>query len=515
MVHLLVFPQYNEASYSCGKYWSAKDAAFVKSALVLDNKENFAPGGFIVELPENSDWFHEAVHDTMSAITEDQPHINEAIKGPEAIQWKEAIEAQLAQIKKLGIWEVIKAPLDANIIDSQFVLHCKCDTQGNISQYKACLVTKSFKQQFGVNYTETFAPTVCASTLRVLLSMAGMLGDKVVIKQADAKHSFLNSWLHSNEVIYMAIALCLWRPLYGMKQGAYHWYKELKRILLLLGFRVLLADELVFIKVEGTKFVIITAAMDDLTFIADSTKSMALVKSQMNEYFELIDLGPINWLLGVSVVWNIENQTITLGQEAYIEQILARFRLDRSWPAVTLMEPGANFTPDSPLVSPTLLTAAKKTTYREMIGSPIYLAIMTCPDISFAVFTLSQYLDIPRTTHFNAVWCIFCYLLGIKQLKLVLGGKVSNIVGFSDADWASHIHCHSISGFAFFISLGVISWSAKKQPIITLSSTKSEYVALTHASKDIIWLHKLLKELSFLYPLSLLTTLHCDNQGAI
>ena len=65
------------------------------------------------------------------------------------------------------------------------------------------------------------------------------------------------------------------------------------------------------------------------------------------------------------------------------------------------------------------------------------------------------------------------------------------------------------------MGLGAVSWSAKKQPIITLSSTESEYVALTHASKEAIWLHKLLNKLAFIYPISLPTTLHCDNQGAI
>ena len=179
------------------------------------------------------------------------------------------------------------------------------------------------------------------------------------------------------------------------------------------------------------------------------------------------------------------------------------------------MEASADFMPDSPSVSPTLLTAAEKTTYREMIGSLMYLAVMTRPDISFAVSTLSQYLDALRATHLNAVRRIFRYLSGTKELKLVLRGRVNNVVGFSDANWASHMHCHSISGFAFFVGQGVISWSAKKQPIITLSSTESEYVTLTHASKDVIWLHKLLKELLFIHPLSLPTTIHCDNQGAI
>jgi hypothetical protein len=106
-------------------------------------------------------------------------------------------------------------------------------------------------------------------------------------------------------------------------------------------------------------------------------------------------------------------------------------------------------------------------------------------------------------------------LSGTKGLKLVLGGSDKSIIGYTDSDWASQIHRHSISGFAFFVGNGVVSWSSKKQPIITLSSTEAEYVALTHASKDIIWIQKLLKDFSSIFSYSLPTTLHCDNQGAI
>ena len=76
---------------------------------------------------------------------------------------------------------------------------------------------------------------------------------------------------------------------------------------------------------------------------------------------------------------------------------------------------------------------------------------------------------------------------------------------------------HSISGFAFFLGNGSVSWSSKKQSIVTLSSTESEYVALTHAAKDVIWIHKLLAEISPIYPERPPppSTLFCDNQGAI
>jgi hypothetical protein len=101
----------------------------------------------------------------------------------------------------------------------------------------------------------------------------------------------------------------------------------------------------------------------------------------------------------------------------------------------------------------------------------------------------------------------------------VLGGSDTTVIGYSDSNWASQIHRHSISGFAFFVGKGVVSWSSKKQLIITLSSTLSsteaEYVALTHSSKDIIWIHKLLVEFSSIFPFTLPTTLFCDNQGAI
>lgn len=115
----------------------------------------------------------------------------------------------------------------------------------------------------------------------------------------------------------------------------------------------------------------------------------------------------------------------------------------------------------------------------------------------------------------KAATCVFRYLAGTKKLKLTLGGDDCSVIDYYDADWVSHLHQHSISRFGFFIGQGIISWSCKKQLIITLSSTEAEYVALTHSSKDILWIHKILSELSPIFDFSVLTTLHCDNQGAI
>jgi len=529
-------PQYNLLQYGHGKSRSA--AKKDETTLVVEEQGGFEASGVEFDDPAEADCFHKAVHDGLSAITEDQPLIESAINGSESDNWKRAIKEELTQIEKLGTWEFIEALDDANIIPCCWVLCHKCDAQEQVSRYKACLVAKGFHQQFGVDYTDTFSPTVRPATLRILLTLGAAKDDDIIIEQADIKNAYLNSWMHDDEVVLMDIPKFyqlfpqlpeefkkllkegkrvvprLKRPLYGTKQGAHHWYKELKRILQLLGFKVSIADEATFYKVDGNRFLVIAAATDDFTIVTNSRELSTGTKAQLNQHFELVDLGGINWLLGVSVTRNLEDNTIALGQQAYIEHILAHFGLSNARPDVTPIELEADYHSDSPGISPTLLTPAEKTTYREMIGSLMYCVTMTHPDIAYAMSTLSQFLEAPRSTHMKAVKHVFCYLLGTKKLKLILRGNTT-VAGFSDADWASQRHRHSISSFAYFIGLGTISWSTKKQPIVTLSSTESEYVALTHAAKDTLWIHKLLKEFTFLHDLSLPTVLYCDNQDAI
>ena len=179
------------------------------------------------------------------------------------------------------------------------------------------------------------------------------------------------------------------------------------------------------------------------------------------------------------------------------------------------MEIGLDLHLDSPHLLATLLTPVEKMKYHEMIGCLMYATVMMLPDIAFAVSTPSQYLDAPCTTHLHAITWVFHYLAGTKDLKLVLGGSHSSLAGYSDADWASQMHHHSISEFTSFIGTGAVSWSSKKQLIITLLSTEAKYVTLTHSSKDIIWIHKLLTELSLVFNFTVLTTLFCDNQGVV
>jgi len=134
----------------------------------------------------------------------------------------------------------------------------------------------------------------------------------------------------------------------------------------------------------------------------------------------------------------------------------------------------------------------RKIPYREAIGSLMYCAVATRPDIAFPVSLLAQFMENPGRTHWEAVKRVFRYLSGTKNWKLVYGSKDNGLEGYTDADGASQEHRHAISGYAFLIDGGAVSWSSKKQELVTLSTAKSKYVSITHTTKEALWLRQLI-----------------------
>ena len=138
----------------------------------------------------------------------------------------------------------------------------------------------------------------------------------------------------------------------------------------------------------------------------------------------------------------------------------------------------------------------------------MYTALRTRPDIMFAVLFLSQFMQNPGHAHWEEVKQVIWYLKGTMHWRLTIGkgrhwawaehGKQDHIglEGFTDADSASQFHCHSISGYVFTIDRGMVLWSAKKQSIVTLSTTEAEYIAATHTAKEALWIQMFLSEIA-------------------
>lgn len=154
----------------------------------------------------------------------------------------------------------------------------------------------------------------------------------------------------------------------------------------------------------------------------------------------------------------------------------------------------------------------------------MYLAICTRPDLSHAVGVLSQHLDRPGFSHWNALTHVFRYLKGTVTLGISFTGnanpKVSGMKSESfpqamcDSDWAGDRSTRrSTTGYVFKLAGGPISWRSKLQPTVALSSTEAEYRAITEAGQELLWLRRMMNLYGFNDPLP--TILNSDNMGAI
>jgi len=143
----------------------------------------------------------------------------------------------------------------------------------------------------------------------------------------------------------------------------------------------------------------------------------------------------------------------------------------------------------------------------------MYASVATHPDITFAVSTLSQFLENPGEAHWEVVKRVYRYLSGTCNIALTYGGEQHGLIGYTDADGASQEHRRAISGYAFIIDGGAVSWSSRKQELVTLSTAEAEYVAATHAAKECLWLRCLIGDLHL--HLATPTTLFCDNQATL
>ena len=235
----------------------------------------------------------------------------------------------------------------------------------------------------------------------------------------------------------------------------------------------------------GIEILILASHIDDCTVTGSNKKLVKDFKANVARRYKLTDLGPISSLLGMKVTRDCVSRTISLSQDAYIDGIITRYNFTDSKPLSIPMDPNIQLSMNQ---SPKLLAE------RAMMKNLMHLTIATRPDIAFAVATVVQFGNDPGPVHWDAVKRIFHYLIGTKKLVLTYGGAKHGLEGFTDADRASQEHRHAISGYAFLLDGGAVSWSSKKQELVTLSTSEAEYVAATHAAKEAIWLHRLLQE---------------------
>lgn len=450
-----------------------------------------------------------------SSLTDDPSTFKEVQSRPDWLEWKAAMDAEISQLHQLGTYSLEEPPSDRKPIGCRWVYTIKRDPLGNIVKYKARLVAQGFSQIPGQDFLETYAPVMRLESYRALLALAAP--NDWEIHQIDVVGAYLNGEL--DETIYMRQppgyedgsprACRLHKALYGLKQAGRVWNVKFNEVFVdSLSYTRLQSDFCVYIRRNSDGLVIVIIHVDDSTILASPPSIMPAAKEEISKLLTISDLGPSKTFLGLQIERDRSQKTITIHQSSYITKVLERFGMISSSPVSTPVDSHVKLSTDnSPSVS--------NFPYAAVIGSLMYAAIATRPDISHAVQKLSQYTSCFTQEHVTAVKRVLRYLNGTRSLGITYGlNEDTTLLGYTDADWGQDVNDRkSVSGYVFLISGGAISWSSKKQTSVALSTMEAEYVALAHATKDAIWIRSLLVDLGFPPPNP--TLILCDNQAAI
>ncbi|MCO5567543.1 hypothetical protein L7F22_021237 [Adiantum nelumboides] len=153
-----------------------------------------------------------------------------------------------------------------------------------------------------------------------------------------------------------------------------------------------------------------------------------------------------------------------------------------------------------------------KVLYSSAVGSLMYAMVTTRPDIAIVVGVVSRYMANPGKNHWNAVKRLLRYLKGTASKCLRFENSEASIVGYTDADYAGCSDTRkSTFSYVFLVVKAAVSWRSVLQTCTSSSTTESEYVAASSASKEAVWLARLVGELG----IHQISVLHCDSQSAI
>lgn len=473
-------------------------------------------------------------NESLYAFLASEISLSQAIDGPEATEWKNAICDEMKSLIANDTWELVEKPSDANVVGCRIVLRNKYLADGSLEKKKARVVARGFSQRPGIDFHDTFAPVARLSSLRMLVAISARMN--MSISQLDITSAYLHGEI--NDEVYMEapqlledmlkriitdtsdekmqrkakIMLSHYRrghrtcrlrkALYGLRQAGRQWHSKLDTVLRGAGLIPTNADPCVYVNHKKTVFLLVY--VDDILIATKSRKCKEDIVRILKEHFSVKDLGEAKYCLGIEIIRN--GRELCLSQTGYIKSLLTKFGMTDCKGAATPLT--LSFKPVA-----TDRCCDRSLPYRELIGSLMYVAVATRPDIAHAVSVLSQF----NNQYDQRVWTeakhVLRYLKETRHLGLRFKPTEDGLSGYVDADWGNcQIDRKSYTGIAFTLSGAAISWESRKQRTVALSSTEAEYMGLTDAAKEAIYLISFLKELGF-EKLGNVTIFN-DNQGA-
>lgn len=493
------------------------------------------PGKIIQDIDLKNKEDDDLSHAFLATINEDPITYQDALESKDKENWKKAIQEEIDSMNTNNVWNIVDKPtvmLDgtkANIIDSKWVFKRKQEENG-ATRFKARLVIRGFKDKREYDLRETYAPVSRLPVVRLVLAIINKY--QLFACQLDVKTAFLNGILEeefymkipdgvtTNEEVKQTKVCKLKKSLYGLKISPQKWNKRFTEEVRKFGLENDVHEPCLFTWRKDGKLLVLILYVDDMLVASNDEHKLQEIISRLGEVFDMKNLGAPRNFLGIIIERNKEQNSMKLHQEKYVESMLERFNMKdckpQNTPMVTRRATEHNKkrkleqTNHNELQTENLTPC--KAPYREAIGSLMYLANATRPDIAFAVNYLARKQLEPTESDWVCVKRVFRYLRGTSNVGLIYKGTGDNLEVMTDASFRDCEDSTSTSGYVISLFKDVISWRSRKQSYVTLSTCQAEYLAMSEACQEIISLDKGMRFIigQTFFPV----IIWCDNRAA-
>ncbi|GAU43961.1 hypothetical protein TSUD_283880 [Trifolium subterraneum] len=373
-------------------------------------------------------------------------------------KWKQAMDTEIEAIKANNTWELSDLPKGAKAIGVKWVYKTKYNENGKIDKHKARLVVKGYSQKYGIDYNES-------------AFLHGDLEEDIYVEQP------LGYQQGDTNKVYK-----LKKALYGLRQAPRAWYSKIEAYFLCEGFKKCPVEHTLFVKHIDHDILIVSVYVDDLIVTGNNSNLINDFKISMKKRFAMSDLGKMKYFLGVEVIQTDEG--IFIHQMKYANEILVRFQMENC----------------------------------NAVCSPVVTGCKLVKDENGKACDARNYkfMERPTEMHIAAIKRIMRYVRGTASLGIMYRktSEELKLDGWSDSDYAGDLDDRkSTSGYVFMLGSGAISWSSKKQPIVTLSTTDAEFIAAASCACQGLWLRNVLEHLNISQKGT--TLIHCDNSSSI
>ncbi|MDA3833359.1 MAG: reverse transcriptase domain-containing protein [Spirochaetales bacterium] len=457
-----------------------------------------------------------------SLADSDTMYLNDALKQPDKDKFLEAMVKEIDDHTKRGHWRVTtKQEMTARGYKHKPIMAIwsfkrKRNPFGEITKYKARLCCHGGQTIQGVHYQDSYSPVVAWSTVRLMLTLSEVYGWHA--RQIDFVLAFPQAKVKTD--IYMNVpekfrvnskgamvldesakhpskqdsCVKLIQNVYGLRDASLTWHEHISKGLLDFGFKRSETDPCLFIKGN----VLFILYVDDAVCLTpNKADADRLIADLTKKGYILTDEGPLSAYLGIQVE-RLSGNRISMKQPAFIDRIIEQCHLKdqrmHDTPADTILNRDSEGQPRK-----------NEFHYRSIIGQLNYLAATTRPEIQFAVHQCARFCEDPKMSHEKAVKRIVRYLKRTRDQGIIMHvDKSKGIECFVDADFAGGYQkhntknprdCLSRTGFVIKYAGCPIVWSSKLQTTIALSTTEAEYMALSTATREVIYLMNLTDEL--------------------